>query len=203
MIQNQVKADAHDGTEKQTLCVKEMKASEIMEITGNAYLAMNRPCVKNPDTMSAVAEILAVLPKANDETISELISDGSSWRERLVGIVLAVGHGSPSFSDPIIDSFRKHPTGLAFVPAFAALAVIVRSQPSPELLQDLSTLDRTLFDGDLGWSMDKFLFHVGSSPHDPGGKSPNDAKSFEDNLEVFKMIKDTQPKPEGDGKPAP
>jgi hypothetical protein len=172
-----------------------MNVSELMDKAEDAYLAMNRPSVDDPATLAAVARIVALQPEVSDRTISELISNGPSWRERLVGLVLAVNRGQPSFADAIIDSFRKHPTGLAFVPAFAALVLMTGGKPSRSTLEGLSTLNRTLFDGDLGWSMDKFLFHVGCSPCDPGGMSPNDGKSFEDNLEVFKLIKDTQHPP--------
>ena len=170
-----------------------MKPTEVMDKVGDAYLVLNRTSVRDPMTSTAIAMIVVLQSKLSDRTISELISNGPSWRERLVGLVLATNRGSPSYIDATIDSFCKQPTGLAFVPAFAALVVMTGGKPSRALLERLGKLDRTLFDGDLGWGLDKFLFHVGCSPCDPGGMSPNDGKSFEDNLEVFKLIKDTQP----------
>ena len=161
-----------------------MNATEVFDALGHTYLQLNRP---QPDHVQAVERVKTFLPKIDDQGIKELlVGDATSWRERLVGLVLAVQTGSFSFIAPIIESLSVRPTGLTIVPAFAALAALINRNPNHEVIDKINALDPSIFDGELGWARDKFLFYVGLSDKNPSEWSPNDGKCFEDELRQYR-----------------
>ena len=95
-----------------------------------------------------------------------------------------------SFIDSMFQSLRD-PRGLAIVPTCAALALLARRgvfvmQPSFAEL-----FDRTPFDGEVGWAVDKAMRFAGLRPDDIQGHAPNDGQSFEAYVQFYESIRVT------------
>jgi hypothetical protein len=112
---------------------------------------------------------------------------GASWRERLLGVCLAMAKRPATFIEAMLQSLRD-PRGIAIVPACAALAVLARRgiftmAPSfPEMF------DRAAFDGEVGWATDKAMHVAGLRAGDVPGRGPNYGQLFDDHVEVYSWI---------------
>jgi hypothetical protein len=166
-----------------------MNESEVMRRVGLAYL----PLIGMPDgptRRSAIGEILAVEPEVDTELISSLIGKGISWRERLVGLVLAAHSDITLFIRPMMDSLRD-PRVIGMGLTFAAMAVAVSEQPDL-MPDDLDTLDRSSFDGKLGKLLDKFLLYIGHASQQPNGNSLSEDTGLKWGIELIELIRDIQ-----------
>jgi len=166
-----------------------MNASNVMQRVGDAYLPFNRPDFADPTLRPAITRITALAPEVDAKLIAELIAEGESWRERLVGLVFAANSDLPAFVNPMIASLRD-PRGLAIVPTCAAIAVAL-SQQAECMPSQIDSLDPESFSGELGWALDNVRFHLGHACHKPQGKSPNDGKDFDTHVNLVKLIQDT------------
>ena len=54
-------------------------------------------------------------------------------------------------------------------------------------------LDRSAFDGELGWAVDKAKHLLGFSSPELAGRGPNYGQSFEDHLEVYNWMLSSEP----------
>src|SRR3982750_4170535 len=103
---------------------------------------------------------------------------GKSWRERLLGISLALAKNPSMFANSIIQSLHDL-RAISIIPACAALAVLARRG-----LFDISqlsggTFDRAAFDGEVGWAIDKAVHFAGGQPPAENGRGPNYGQFFE------------------------
>ena len=49
--------------------------------------------------------------------------------------------------------------------------------------------DRSIFDGEMGWAIDKSMFHAGLRRDDVGGRGPYYGQVFEDYLELYRWVR--------------
>src|SRR4051794_4320378 len=115
------------------------------------YIYLLRPDVRHEEVRAAGESVRAIAPAVPAATTRELL-DGVSWRERLVGLAVCVIQGPGQFANDIVDSLHR-PTGMAIVPAAAALVLAARESGSGDLTAGVATLDRTVFEGTLGWAL--------------------------------------------------
>ncbi len=71
-----------------------------------------------------MAPIIALASSVRDELVTSMIT-GASWRERLLGLSIAMAKRPVAFIQAMLQSLRD-PRGIAIVPACAALAVLAR-----------------------------------------------------------------------------
>ena len=161
-----------------------MTAEKIMEQAGTAYLCLIHPILKDNTYRQEISPILAVVPHVQNAEIATLII-GVSWRERLVGFVLAMATQPEDFVKPILQSLQN-PRGIAIVPACALLSILAEKNlfKTADILSN--NFDRTAFDGELGWAIEKILFQAGLRTDDISGRGPNYGQIFEDHREVYR-----------------
>ena len=163
-----------------------MDPAEVMTETRDSYLKLNFPYLENLDCQQAVADILRIEPLADAGTVEGLLTF-PDWRGRLVGHVLAVRKGARQFVPAMLDSLAD-PRGLAIVPTCAALLLGLADEMPDRWMTRLAAIDRSPFDGEVGWSLDKLTFRLGWSPTDPGEYSPNEGKDFDLHLALFRSV---------------
>ena len=155
-----------------------MSHADIMARVGDAYLPLIHPELDDPALASAIARIAALDAELEDQSLSDLIAYGESWRERLVGLVLATLAGPAPFAAPIFESLHS-PRGIAVVPAAAVLVLAVSEQPDA-LSPDTTCPNRNAFDGEVGWSWDKSFFTVGAAVAIPKARGQIPARISKD-----------------------
>ncbi len=163
-----------------------MNPDELMTEIGGSYLWLNIPDIEDSECRQEVENILCVERLATARTVAELLTF-TDWRERLVGHVLAVRKGPRQFASAMLDSLAD-PRGYAIVPTCAALVLALADDEPDQWMRRCVAVDRSPFDGDVGWSLDKMAFHLGWSTKDPGGHSPNDGKDFYVHLALFRWV---------------
>jgi hypothetical protein len=169
-----------------------MTLDDIFDGTGQAYLRMIHPVRKGNAYRQEIAPVLGLSSSVPDELVSSMIV-GSGWRERLLGVCMGMAKGPVAFIDPMLRSLRE-PRGIVIVPTCAALAVLARRG-----LLDISQLsaaafDRSAFDGELGWAVDKARHFAGAELQVSEGRGPNYGQVFDDQAEMYEWIVDGQPK---------
>ncbi len=166
-----------------------MNITHLMTEIGNSYLWLNIPDIEDSECRQKVEDILRVEPLVGSQTVNELLTF-EDWRGRMIGHVFAVQKGPQQFISAMLDSLAD-PRGLAIVPTCAALLLAFEEEQSQEWLSRITALDRSPFDGDVGWSLDKMMFHLGWSSNDPGGYGPNDGQDFAVHLALFRWVTDS------------
>jgi hypothetical protein len=163
-----------------------MTAEKIMEQTGAAYLCLIHPILRDNVYRQEILPILAVVPHVQNVEIATLII-GDSWRERLVGFVLAAITQPEELVKATLQSLQN-PRGVAIVPACAFLSILAEKNlfKAADLLSN--NLNRTVFDGELGWAIDKIMFHAGLRTNCVLGRGPNYGQVFEDHCEVYRWL---------------
>src|SRR5262245_54084848 len=129
-----------------------MSEDDVFEKTGQAYLCLIHPVTKDAAYRREIEPVMAISATVPDALVSSLIV-GRSWRERLLGLSLAMTKGPTAFVDGMLASLRDV-RGISIVPACAALAVLARRGlfDGSRLLK--GEFDRAVFDGELGWALD-------------------------------------------------
>ena len=150
------------------------------------YLCLIHPILKDNTYRQEISPILAVVPHVQNAEIAALII-GNSWRERLIGFVLATATRPENFVKLILQSLQN-PRGIAVVPACALLSILAEKNLFKIESIHSNNFDRTVFDGELGWAIDKILFHAGLRTDDISGRGPNYGQIFEDHREVYRWI---------------
>lgn len=168
-----------------------MSEDDIFQQTRGAYLCLIHPARRDDTYRREIAPVIALAPSVPDELIAAMIV-GVSWRERLLGLCMAMSKRSAIFTDAMLQSLRDL-RGISIVPACAALAVLSRRSVFAIPQSFAEMFDRTAFDGELGWAIDKVMHHVGLRTEDVLGCGPNSGQIFEGHVEVYGWIYATQP----------
>jgi hypothetical protein len=163
-----------------------MSAHEIFEQTKDAYLCLIHPNRKGKQYRHEIAPVIALAPSVPEQLVAAMIV-GASWRERLLGLVMAMSGCPAGFIDAMLQSLRD-PRGIAIVPACAAQAVLARRGLFAMPPSFADSLDRTAFDGEIGWAADKAMHYAGLRSEDVAGRGPNFGQLFEDHVEVYSWI---------------
>jgi hypothetical protein len=163
-----------------------MSEDDIFSQTKGAYLCLIHPNRRDEIYRQEVAPIVALAPSVPDEVVGTLIT-GASWRERLLGLGLAMAKRPMVFIEPMLHSLRD-PRGIAIVPACAALAVLARRDvfAMPQSFSEM--FDRAAFDGEVGWATDKAMHFAGLRTEDVSGRGPNYGQVFDDHVEVYRWM---------------
>ena len=166
--------------------VELMSADEIFKKTEGAYLCLIHPVRSNDTYRKEIAPAIALAPSVADELLAAMITS-AGWRERLLGICIAMSKKSGVFVEAMVQSLRD-PRGIAIVPTCAALAVLARTGVFAMPISFGDQFDRTAFDGEVGWAVDKAMHFAGLRPDDVPGRGPNYGQIFEDHAEVYSWL---------------
>jgi hypothetical protein len=163
-----------------------MSESDVFDQTNGAYLCLIHPIRRDETYCQEIAPVIAIAPKVSDEVIASMIA-GASWRERLLGLCMAMAKRPVLFVEPMLRSLRD-PRGISIVPTCAALAVLARRRIFSMDQSFAAIFDREAFDGEIGWAVDKALHFAGLCIDDVQGRGPNYGQIFEDHVEVYDWI---------------
>lgn len=169
-----------------------MSEDDILEQTKGDYLCLIHPVRLDDAYRLEIAPVLALAPSVPDELVTSMLF-GASWRERLLGLCMAMSRPAAVFTQAMMESLRDV-RGISIVPACAALAVLARRGvfAMPQTFSEM--FDRTVFDGEVGWATDKAMYFAGLRADDVPGCGPNYGQIFEDHVEVYSWLYETQPK---------
>jgi hypothetical protein len=163
-----------------------MSEDDIFKQTTDAYLCLIHPVRQGDTYRKEIASVIAIAPSVPDELVAAMIA-GVSWRERLLGLCMAMAKRPAIFTEAMLQSLRD-PRGISIVPACAALAVLARRGVF-EMSQSFADMfDRTAFDGEVGWAVDKAMHFAGLRAEDVTGRGPNYGQIFDDHVEVYSSI---------------
>jgi hypothetical protein len=163
-----------------------MTIDDVFAKTGGAYLALIHPDLNQEVSRAEIAKVIGLASAVSDETVVSLIV-GTSWRERLVGLCLALSKEPGRFIQAMLDSMRD-PRGLSIVPTCAALAVLAREGIFPMGLSFGEDFSNEIFDGEFGWALQKAKYFAGLLPGDVHGAGPNQGQVFETHFEFYRSI---------------
>jgi hypothetical protein len=163
-----------------------MNEEDIFKNTRDAYLCLIHPVQQDETCRKEIASVVALAPSVPDEVVASMII-GASWRERLLGICMAIAKRPASFVEPLLQSLRD-PRGISIVPACAALAVLARHGifAMPQTFSEM--FNRQVFDGEIGWATDKAMHFAGFRAEDVPGRGPNYGQIFEDHVQIYSWI---------------
>ena len=163
-----------------------MSEDDIFEQTKDAYLCLIHPKRSGDAYRQEIAPVIALAPSVSDKLIASMIT-AAGWRERLLGLCLAMAKRPAAFIESMEQSLRD-PRSIAIVPVCAALAVLARrgTFTMPESFSEI--FDRSAFDGEVGWATDKATHLAGLRTDDVPGRGPNYGQIFDDHVEVYDWI---------------
>src|SRR6266498_4006131 len=125
-----------------------MSEGDIFEQTKGAYLCLIHPILRDDTYRQEIAPVVALASSVPDELVAAMIT-GAPWRERLLGLCIAMAKRPATFIEAMLQSLRD-PRGIAIVPACAALAVLARRGVFTMAHSFSEMFDRTAFDGEIG-----------------------------------------------------
>ena len=163
-----------------------MSEDDIFDRTKGAYLCLIHPIRRDDSYRQEIAAVIALGSAVPDELVAAMIT-GASWRERLLGVCLAMAKRPATFIEAMLQSLRD-PRGIAIVPACAALAVLARRGIFTMAPSFSEMFDRAAFDGEVGWATDKAMHIAGLRADDVPGRGPNYGQLFDDHIEVYSWI---------------
>jgi hypothetical protein len=163
-----------------------MNEDNVFKQTKDAYLCLIHPVMAGDTYRKEIACVVAIAPSVPDELIAAMIT-GASWRERLLGICMAMARSPATFIQPILRSLED-PRCISIVPACAALAVLARQGVYAMTRSFPQTFDRQIFDGEIGWATDKAMHFAGLRAEDVPGRGPNYGQVFDDHVQVYSWI---------------
>lgn len=163
-----------------------MSEDDIFKQTKDAYLCLIHPVRQGDDYGQEIASVIALAPSVSDELVAAMIA-GSSWRERLLGLCMAMSKRPATFTEAMLQSVRD-PRGISIVPACAALAVLARRGVYGMSRSFAEMFDRTAFDGEVGWATDKAMHFAGLRAEDVPGRGPDYGQIFDDHSEFYRSI---------------
>jgi hypothetical protein len=163
-----------------------MSEDDVFSKTGDTYLRLIHPVRRGEDFRQGFAPLMAFAASVPDSLVSAMIV-GPSWRERLLGLSLAMAKSPTAFTDAIVRSLREV-RGISIVPACAALAVLAR-RGLLDIGQSLAgDFDRAAFDGEVGWAIDKAMRFANGQSDGTNGRGPNYGQVFEDQIQLYEWI---------------
>src|SRR5262249_9089518 len=136
-----------------------MTEDDVFDQTGQAYLRLIHPVKQGDAFRQAIAPVLALAPSVPDELVSAMIV-GASWRERRLGLSMAMTRNPAGFGDAMLRSLRQVRC-ISTVPTCAALAVLARRGVFDLAAAFAGPFDRAALDGEVGWGMDKAMHFAG------------------------------------------
>src|SRR5687767_11245574 len=90
-----------------------MSEADVLRQTGGAYLGLIHPTRDGNRYRQQVAPVITLAPSVPDPLVASMLV-GVSWRERLVGLCLAMARRPAEFIEPVLQSLRD-PRGIAIV----------------------------------------------------------------------------------------
>jgi len=163
-----------------------MSEDDIFNQTKDAYLCLIHPVRQGDVYRQEIVSVIALAPTVPDELIASMIV-GSSWRERLLGLCMAMANQPAEFTEAMLQSLRD-PRCISIVPVCAALAVLARRGVFTMPQSFAEMFDRTAFDGEVGWAADKAMHFAGLLAEDVSGRGPNYEQIFDDHVEFYSSI---------------
>lgn len=157
-----------------------------MEKTEGAYLCLIHPVMRERTYQREIAPVIELSPAVSDELITAMIT-GASWRERLLGLCMAMAKGGEAFVEPMLQSLRD-PRGISIVPTCAALTVLAKSSGFVMPISFPEMFDKRVFDGEIGWATENAMHCVGLRAEDVPGRGPNYGQTFEDHIQVYSWL---------------
>jgi len=157
-----------------------MTEAELFTETAGAYLTLIH---LGEGTTDAVATILACDDRVSEELIAALVT-GQSWRERLVGLVLACHRGLPRFYDDLLRGLCDI-RGISTIPTAAVLSIAIADFGCAYTESMTASLDRTVFDGEVGFALDHLHHAIGKGAAPAEEKGPNFGQSFADHRAFY------------------
>ncbi|MGC3957315.1 MAG: hypothetical protein QM813_04920 [Verrucomicrobiota bacterium] len=160
-----------------------MNEEDVFSHTKDAYLHLIRPTRLGDGYQQEIITVVEFAASVPSELVSAMIA-GPSWRERLLGLCMAMTKPTEAFVQPMLQSLRN-PCGISITPTCAALAVIVKQgvYKLPESFAEM--FDRSVFDGEIGWATDKTVQFLGLSKIKLHERGPYYGQIFEDHAELY------------------
>jgi hypothetical protein len=148
---------------------------------------LQSPSAREQERLSFVkTKLFSDFTSQPDELTSKMIV-GKSWRERVLGLCIAMAKNPASFVKPMAESLNDV-RRISVVPTCAALAVLARRGLVDLTATFTNTMDHSAFDGEVGWAIDKAIHFAGIRPDVVNEKGPNYGQVFEDQTEMCLWI---------------
>ncbi len=101
-----------------------MSEDDIFRETRDIYLRLIHPVWPDEGFRIVIGPLATLAPSVPDEVVAAMII-GASWRERLLGLCIAMAKGPGAFSEVMLRSLRDL-RGISIVPTCAALGILAR-----------------------------------------------------------------------------
>lgn len=163
-----------------------MSENDIFNHTGETYLWLIHPVTAQDSYQSVIPALLVLAPVVHRDTVSRMIR-GASWRERLIGLSLAMAKYPETFVTEMLDSLRDV-RGISIVPTCAALAVLARRGLCDAKLLSDAPVDRSNFDGEVGWAIDRAVQWTQMQAVGNFERGPNFGQNFTHHVELYEWI---------------
>lgn len=166
------------------MALRDMTESELFTEIGDTYLTLVH---LEQGVEQMITRISNCADRISDELIHELLRGVDSWREQLPGLVVATMRGVDQFYDSLIGHLHKSGQ-VSLVPMSAALAVAVRDRGCKYNTDMTATLDRTSWNGEVGFALDWFHYTIGISNLPDQRTGPNYGQDFSSHLDFYAML---------------
>jgi hypothetical protein len=161
-----------------------MTADQLFAETGDAYLVLIH---LESDVDEAVSRISLATATCPSELVDQLLRDGPSWRERLLGLVMASLQGISEHYDTALDAFHRT-GGMSIVPISAALSVAIRDYGCNYTPEMTGSLDRNAWDGEIGFALDCLHHAIGIAAAPDRMLGPNYGQDFAKHLDFYTTL---------------
>ena len=166
--------------------VTPMTPELLFEATGDLYLRLIRPDVRDSEFDLTLRELKKVSSACDGKLALQLIRAGD-WRERLLGFALTALLKDYSLSVDIAETFAD-PRGLAIVPAGAYLIAHHACSRATFPIIDIARFNPDLFDGELGWTLDRVRAAIHDHPSGIDDSSPNSAQDLGAHVDLYQRL---------------
>jgi hypothetical protein len=160
-----------------------MTEQEVFTQSGDAYLRLVHPVKPYGPVLGPLLTLAPSLPLS---LVAQMIV-GISWRERLLGLSLAMAQLSEGVIEKMLNSL-KDVRGISIVPTCAALATLARHGLFDAERLNSFNFDVTAFDGEVGWAIERTLWYAQTQPVGVLERGPNYGQSFADHVEMYEWI---------------
>jgi hypothetical protein len=163
-----------------------MSEDDIFAKPGDTYLRLIHPVKADEDFREALTPLVQAAASVPEDLVSPMIV-GKSWRERLLGIELALAKCPGNLTGAMLQSLHDV-RGISIVPTCAALAVLGDRGLFDMVQLSDGAFERGAFDGEVGWAIEKALQFVGGQPAAALERGPNYGQVFAHQVQVFEWI---------------
>ena len=161
-----------------------MNERELFVATGDAYSSFIHLHDAVDESLTRISTCAA---SVSDSMIDQLLQDGESWRERLLGLVLGAMRGIDQFFDSLLIGLHKT-GGISIVPLSAALAVAVRDCGCEYDRTMTASLDRDRWDGEIEFALDWFHYSIGIGDAPQQSVGPNYGQDYSKHLDFYTRL---------------